>query len=46
MRLGIGIFAITFLALSTPLQASIIAGHDYVVLSTPQRGEQREDRVR
>jgi thiol:disulfide interchange protein DsbA len=37
MRLGISIFAITFLALSTPLQASIIAGHDYVVLSTPQR---------
>jgi thiol:disulfide interchange protein DsbA len=39
MRLGISIFALTFLALSTSLQASIIAGHDYVVLSTPQRQE-------
>ena len=39
MRLGISIFALTFLTLSTSLQASIIAGHDYVVLSTPQRQE-------
>jgi thiol:disulfide interchange protein DsbA len=39
MRLGICIFALTFLALSTSLQASIVAGHDYVVLSTPQRQE-------
>jgi thiol:disulfide interchange protein DsbA len=39
MRLGISFFALTFLALSTSLQASIIAGHDYVVLSTPQRQE-------
>jgi thiol:disulfide interchange protein DsbA len=37
MRLGIGIVALAFLALSTPPQASIIAGHDYVVLDTPQR---------
>jgi thiol:disulfide interchange protein DsbA len=36
MRLGISIFALTFLALSTS-QASIIAGHDYVVLNAPQR---------
>jgi thiol:disulfide interchange protein DsbA len=39
MRLGISIFALIFLALSTPLQASIIAGHDYVVLSASQRQE-------
>ena len=39
MRLGISIFALAFLALSTSLQASIIAGHEYVVLSTPQRQE-------
>jgi len=39
MRPGISIFALTFLALSTSLQASIIAGHDYVVLGTPQRQE-------
>jgi thiol:disulfide interchange protein DsbA len=39
MRLGISIVALAFLALSTSLQASIIAGHDYVVLSTPQRQE-------
>jgi thiol:disulfide interchange protein DsbA len=39
MRLRICIFALTFLALSTSLQASIVAGHDYVVLSTPQRQE-------
>jgi thiol:disulfide interchange protein DsbA len=39
MRIGISIVALAFLALSTSLQASIIAGHDYVVLSTPQRQE-------
>jgi len=39
MRPGISIFALTFLALSMPLRASIIAGHDYVKLSTPQRQE-------
>jgi protein dithiol oxidoreductase (disulfide-forming) len=39
MRLSVSIFALTFLAMSTSLQASIIAGHDYVVLSTPQRQE-------
>jgi len=39
MRLGISIFALIFLALSTSLQASGIAGHDYVVLSAPQRQE-------
>jgi len=39
MRLWISIIALTFFALSTSLQASIIAGHDYVVLSTPQRQE-------
>jgi len=39
MRLGISIFALALLALSTSPQASIVAGHDYVVLSTPQRQE-------
>lgn len=39
MRPGISIIALAFLALSTSPQASIIAGHDYVVLSTPQRQE-------
>src|SRR3984957_14950668 len=39
MRPGISIFALAFLALSMPLRASIVAGHDYVVLSTPQRQE-------
>jgi thiol:disulfide interchange protein DsbA len=39
MRLGISIVALTFLTLSTSPQASIIAGHDYVVLGTPQRQE-------
>ena len=39
MRLGISILALVFLTLSTSLQASIIAGHDYVVLDTPQRQE-------
>jgi thiol:disulfide interchange protein DsbA len=39
MRLSVSIFALALLALSTAPQASIIAGHDYVVLSTPQRQE-------
>jgi protein dithiol oxidoreductase (disulfide-forming) len=39
MRLSVSIFALTLLALSTSPQASIVAGHDYVVLSTPQRQE-------
>jgi thiol:disulfide interchange protein DsbA len=39
MRLSVGIFAVAFLALSTSLQANIIAGHDYAVLDTPQRQE-------
>ena len=39
MRLGISIFALTFFALSTSVHASIVAGHDYVVLSTAQRQE-------
>jgi protein dithiol oxidoreductase (disulfide-forming) len=39
MRLEISIVTLAFLALSTSPQASIIAGHDYVVLSTPQRQE-------
>jgi thiol:disulfide interchange protein DsbA len=37
MRLGISIVGLAFLALSTAPQASIVAGHDYVVLNTPQR---------
>ena len=37
MRLSSGIFAIAFLALSSSPQAGIVAGHDYVVLNTPQR---------
>ncbi len=39
MRLSVSIFAVAFLALSTSLQANIIAGHDYVVLDNPQRQE-------
>jgi protein dithiol oxidoreductase (disulfide-forming) len=39
MRLSISIFALTFLALSSSLHASIIAGHDYLVLDVPQRQE-------
>jgi thiol:disulfide interchange protein DsbA len=39
MRLGISIVALAFFAPSTSIQASIVAGHDYVVLSTPQRQE-------
>jgi thiol:disulfide interchange protein DsbA len=39
MRLGISIVTLAFLGLYTPVQANIIAGHDYVVLSTPQRQE-------
>jgi protein dithiol oxidoreductase (disulfide-forming) len=37
MRLGISLVALVFLALSVSVQASIIAGHDYIVLPTPQR---------
>jgi protein dithiol oxidoreductase (disulfide-forming) len=39
MRLRVSIVALTFLALCTPLEASIIAGHDYVVLNKPQQRE-------
>jgi protein dithiol oxidoreductase (disulfide-forming) len=39
MRLGISIVALAFFAPSPSIQASIVAGHDYVVLSTPQRQE-------
>jgi len=39
MRLTVSIVAFIFLVLSTSVQASIIAGHDYVVLNTPQRQE-------
>lgn len=37
MRSRISIAALAFLALSLSVQANIIAGHDYVVLDTPQR---------
>jgi protein dithiol oxidoreductase (disulfide-forming) len=39
MRPGISIVALTFFALSSPLDAGIVAGHDYVVLNAPQRQE-------
>jgi protein dithiol oxidoreductase (disulfide-forming) len=39
MRSSVSIVALACLALCTPLQANIIAGHDYVVLDTPQRQE-------
>jgi thiol:disulfide interchange protein DsbA len=39
MRPGISICALAFLALSTSPRASIVAGHDYVVLDAPQRQE-------
>jgi protein dithiol oxidoreductase (disulfide-forming) len=39
MRSSVSIAALTFLALTVSVQASIIAGHDYVVLDTPQRQE-------
>jgi len=39
MRPRTAIVALTFLIISTSVQAGIIAGHDYVVLSTPQRQE-------
>jgi protein dithiol oxidoreductase (disulfide-forming) len=39
MRLSVGMVALTFLMLSASVQASIVAGHDYVVLTTPQRQE-------
>jgi thiol:disulfide interchange protein DsbA len=37
MRSRISVVALAFLALSVSVQASIIAGHDYVVLDAPQR---------
>jgi len=37
MRLSVSIFALALLALSSSLQAGIVAGHDYTVLSTAQR---------
>lgn len=39
MRPWISIFALAFLALSRSPQAGVIAGHDYTVLSGPQREE-------
>ena len=39
MRLSLSIVALSFLALSTSPRASIIAGHDYVVLDVAQRQE-------
>jgi thiol:disulfide interchange protein DsbA len=39
MRSSITVAALAFLALSVSVQANIIAGHDYVVLDTPQRQE-------
>ena len=37
MRLSHGVIAVTLLALSSSPHASIVAGHDYQVLATPQR---------
>lgn len=37
MRLSALVIALSFFALSPLSQASIVAGHDYEVLSTPQR---------
>jgi thiol:disulfide interchange protein DsbA len=39
MRLSVSIVALTFLGLFSSSQASIVAGHDYMVLSAPQRPE-------
>ena len=39
MRKRLGITALIFLALAISAQASIVAGHDYVVLDSPQRQE-------
>jgi len=39
MRTRLGIVALAFLALAISAQAGIVAGHDYVVLNTPQRPE-------
>jgi protein dithiol oxidoreductase (disulfide-forming) len=39
MRLGISVVAVAFLSLAASVQANIVAGHDYVVLSVPQRPE-------
>jgi protein dithiol oxidoreductase (disulfide-forming) len=45
MRLGIGIVALSFLALPMSPQAGIIAGHDYVVLDTPQRQQEAKGKI-
>jgi thiol:disulfide interchange protein DsbA len=39
MSIRLGIVTLAFLALAAPVHASAIAGHDYVVLSVPQRQE-------
>jgi protein dithiol oxidoreductase (disulfide-forming) len=39
MLKGLRIVILSFLAISTSVQASAVAGHDYVVLDTPQRQE-------
>jgi len=39
MHLWISIVALSFLALTSSVQASIVAGHDYIVLGTAQRQE-------
>ncbi len=39
MRLSISVVALAFLTLVIPAQATVVAGHDYVVLGTPQRQE-------
>jgi thiol:disulfide interchange protein DsbA len=39
MRTRLGFVALVFLALTISAEASIIAGHDYVVLGTPQQQE-------
>jgi thiol:disulfide interchange protein DsbA len=39
MRIRVSVIALAFLALSSSPQASIVVGHDYVVLGVPQRQE-------
>ena len=39
MRLSVSFVALTFLGLFSSSQASIVAGHDYEMLNTPQRQE-------
>ena len=41
MSQRLGLLTLVILALATPVQASVIAGHDYLVLSTPQRQESK-----